>query len=49
MIQIEPIRLRISWQSASVEEDGTRCPGQLKTDVGRVPDLQREEEFTQST
>lgn len=38
----------LARKSASVEEDSRRCPGQLKTDVGRVLDQQREEEFTQS-
>lgn len=50
MVRIQLIRLRISLarESAHVEEDSRRCPGQLKTDVGRIPDQQREGEFTQS-
>lgn len=50
LVRIQPIRLRISLarESARVEEDSRKCPGQLKTDVGRVPDQQREAEFTQS-
>lgn len=48
LARMRPIRLRIhlARARAHVEEDSRRCPGRLKTDVGRIPDQQRGEEFT---
>jgi len=40
--------LSLAREHGHVEENSRRCPGQLKTDVGRIPDQQREEEFPQS-